>query len=207
MAGQTVIKKNALLLVLLLAGFGSSNLWAADTLGRFAVRNAGMVTCQDFVDEKAKHSAKFNLYMGWIDGYISAANQYTKDTYDLIPWGNTIFLSALLDNHCKKNPEQRFYVAVNKLTGAMLKQRLRTQSKMIEASYKGKKSYIYKSTLEKVQRYLQQKGLYENKVYGSFNADTRKALEAYQESHGLLVTGLPDQITLYKIFRAIAKQQ
>lgn len=183
-----------------------SDLWAADDAGRFAVRNAGMVTCRAFVDEKAKRSAEFNLYMGWIDGYISAANQFTKDTYDLVPWGNTIFLATLLESHCKKNPEQLFYVAVNKLAAALLKQRLRTQSELIGTSYRGKKTYIYKSILREVQGYLKKEKLYSSEPDGEFGPGTAKALEAYQKANGLAVTGLPDQITLYKIFTSLAKE-
>ncbi len=201
------MKKYVFFLISIFILTNTAGVWAADELGRFAVRNAGMVTCQSFVDEKVKKSAKFNLYMGWIDGYISAANQFTKDTYDLIPWGNTVFLAALLENHCKKNPEQRFYIAVNKLTGAMLQQRLKTQSKLIETSHKGKKSYIYRSTLQKVQEHLQNRDLYKGKVDGNFNTETRKSLESYQKSQNIAITGLPDQITLYKIFREIAAEE
>jgi hypothetical protein len=33
----------------------------ADSQGRFAIRNAGMMPCAKFLEEKAKHSAEFNL--------------------------------------------------------------------------------------------------------------------------------------------------
>jgi len=200
-----MMRKNIFFSILLFV-LSNTTLWAADSSGSFAVRNAGMATCQSFVDEKARPSARFNLYMGWIDGYISAANQFTKETYDLVPWGNTVFLAALIGNHCKENPEQRFYVAVNKLVSAMLDQRLKTQSELIETNYKGKKSYIYKSTLSEVQRYLKKEKLYSSKPDGAFGPGTRKALEAFQKSNGLAITGLPDQVTLYKIFREIAKK-
>lgn len=182
-----------------------TNSWAADSNGLFAVRNAGMVTCETFVTEKKQRSEKFGLYMGWIDGYISAANQFTPETFDLIPWGNTVFLATLLENHCTKKPKQPFYVAVNKLVSAMMSQRLLTRSEMIETSYKKKKTYLYKAVLIDVQKHLKTLHLYDAKPEGQFNTDTRKALEKYQKNNSLAVTGLPDQLTLYKIFRAIKK--
>ena len=97
---------NRLLIALTLSlTFVGAPAFAADSAGRFAVRNAGMATCQQFLDEKAAMSPKFNLYMGWIDGYISAANQFSKETFDFIPWGNSPFLATLVENYCKKKQE------------------------------------------------------------------------------------------------------
>jgi len=184
-----------------------SNAWAADKDGRFAVRNAGMVSCEMFVAEKKQDSTKFGLYMGWIDGYLSAANQFTPETFDLVPWGNTVFLAALLENHCTKNPEQKFYVAVNKLASAMMSQRLVAHSKMVKVSYKNNKTYIYQTILMDVQKHLKNIGLYTGNVQGEFNADTRSALEQFQKNNNLAVTGLPDQLTLYKLFRAMSSKK
>ncbi len=194
-----------LLALILFISLLHNSSWAADAKGRFAVRNAGMVDCATFVAEKKKRSSKFSLYMGWIDGYISAANQFTPDTFDLIPWGNTVFLATLLENHCAKNPEQPFYVAVNKLAAAMMPQRLQSHSEMVETKYKGKKTYIYKAVLLEVQKYLKKEKLYNGKADGSFGLETRRALEKFQQKKGLAVTGLPDQLTLYSLYREIKK--
>ncbi len=191
----------------LLLSLWHSALWSADDQGQFAVRNAGMASCQDFVNEKKRNSPKLNLYMGWIDGYLSAANQFTQKTYDLIPWGNTVFLATLLENHCSKNPEQRFYVAVNKLAGSMMKLRLPKQSKMVKTEYQGKKTYVYQAVLEIIQQFLRKNGLYSGEADGKFGPGTRKALQDFQKKNGLAVTGLPDQITLYKIFSDIKRGQ
>lgn len=195
--------RNVALFIAIFITLTSTPLKAADSKGSFAVRNAGMTTCQRFVDEKKKNSPVFNLYMGWIDGYISAANQYTADTYDLIPWGNTAFLATLLQNHCSKHPDQRFYVAVNQLAAAMLDQRLVTRSEMIETSNKGKKTHIYKSILLKVQLHLRELKMYTGKADGEYGPGTRSALEMFQKESGLAVTGLPDQLTLYKVFQKL----
>ena len=179
---------------------------AADAQGRFAVRNAGMMSCADFVKEKVPQTPKLGQYLGWLDGYLSAVNQYTPQTYDVIPWGNTLFLATLLENYCKKHPEERFYLAVNKLAASMLPQRLSEASELIRAKYKGNETFIYQATLARVQTYLQDKGYYKGKPDGQWNDNTRQALETYQKKRKLTVTGLPDQLTLYLIFKDLAGQ-
>ncbi|WP_421869376.1 peptidoglycan-binding domain-containing protein [Motiliproteus sp.] len=189
--------------LLLLFGFFSSTLaTAADSQGRFAVRNAGMVSCAKFIEEKSKNSPTFNLYMGWIDGYLSAANQFTDETFDLVPWGNTPFLAALLENHCRKNLNQRFYVAVNMLAGTLLEQRLTEHSDLVVAVNDEQKTYIYKKVLKQVQEQLQKAKHYTGAADGLFGDTTIAALESYQRQQGIKVTGLPDQVTLYKLLRS-----
>ncbi|RDE19790.1 peptidoglycan-binding protein [Motiliproteus coralliicola] len=187
----------------MLLGFFSSTLaTAADSQGRFAVRNAGMVSCEKFIEEKSKNSPTFNLYMGWIDGYLSAANQFTDETFDLVPWGNTPFLAALLENHCNKNLNQRFYIAVNMLAGTLLEQRLTEHSDLVVAANENQKTYIYKQVLKQVQQQLKQSQLYRGSIDGIFGNTTVAALEDYQRAQGIKVTGLPDQVTLYKLLRS-----
>ncbi len=183
-----------------------STAFAADKNGSFAVRSAGMMTCETFVQEKSERSKSLNLYMGWIDGYISAANQYTNDTFDLVPWGNTVLLATLLENHCKANPEQRFYIAVNQLVGTLMQERITEKTDFVETKHGENSTYLYQTILVQVQEKLIDKGLFKGNANGEFGDDTRLALEAYQKDNKLKVTGLPDQLTLYKIFGGIGKR-
>ena len=57
-----------------------------------------------------------------------------------------------------------------------------------------------------VQTKLQQAGLFKGSPDGQFNKATREAIEAYQTANSLRNTGLPDQLTLYKIFDGIGKK-
>ena len=195
--------RNALLVLCLLV---TQTVIAADKDGRFAVRSSGMMTCKDFVEAKTERSDKLNLYMGWIDGYISAANQFTNDTFDVVRWGNTVFLATLIENHCNREPEQRFYLAVNQLVGVLLQQRISKQTELIEASHDGNKTYLYDVVMRDLQEKLQQEGFFHGKPDGQYNDATRQALEAYQSENNLKLTGLPDQLTLYKLFEGIGKK-
>ena len=58
-----------------------------------------------------------------------------------------------------------------------------------------------------VQKHLKDIGLYTGNVQGEFNADTRSALEQFQKNNNLAMTGLPDQLTLYKLFRAMSSKK
>ncbi len=194
-----------LLLLIIILTLSSFNSLASDKDGRFAVRNAGMITCAKFVEEKNKRSTQYNIYVGWIDGFLSAANQFTKQTFDLVPWGNTAFLTTLLENHCKKNNEQLFYVAVNKLAASMMEQRLPVYSEHIKIEYNGKTTYVYQVILKKLQEVLKKEKFYKGKPDGLYGKGTRKAIEKFQKSNNLAVTGLPDQLTLYVVFLKLTK--
>ena len=178
---------------------------ASDSEGRFAVRNAGMVTCEKFIEEKNKKSPQFNLYMGWIDGYLSAANQFTEKTFDLVPWGNTVLLATLIENHCETNKDQHFYVAVNQLAAAMMKDRIIEHSELIKTEHDGNKTYVYQEVLMRMQKVLKKEKLYRGKPDGKYGQGTRKAIIEFQKSHKLAVTGLPDQLTLYYMFIKLPK--
>ncbi len=178
---------------------------AADAEGRFAVRGAGMMECRVFVEEKRQNTPKLNLYLGWIDGYVSAANQFSPDTFDRVPWGNTVYLATLVESYCKKHPGDRFYVAVGRLLENLAKQRLRTSSELVVAEHDGHRTHLYRSVLKAVQARLKEAGHYQGEPDGTYGPATRDALLAFQKEVGARQTGLPDQLTLYLIDRKLGK--
>ncbi|HHM04593.1 MAG TPA: hypothetical protein ENJ19_02475 [Gammaproteobacteria bacterium] len=187
------------MLVLAAPGF------AADSQGRFAVRNVGMLPCQKYLDAKANKDDSLGAFWAWMDGYISAANQFTPNTYDLAPWSGTVMLGAMLEGVCKKDPGQRFFLAVNHLAAATGVARLGEFSEMVVAEHKGEKTAVYKEVLKQVQTYLKSKGMYKGTPDGLYGPGTRKALEAYQRARGIKVTGLPEQVTLFSVMRDLAQ--
>jgi len=178
---------------------------AADAEGRFAVRGAGMVECRVFVEEKRRNTPKLSLYLGWIDGYVSAANQFSSDTFDRVPWGNTVYLATLVESYCNKHPGERFYVAVGRLLENLSKQRLRTSSELVNAEYGGHRTFLYRSVLKAVQARLKEAGHYQGEPDGTYGPATRDALLAFQKEVKTRQTGLPDQLTLYLIDRKLGK--
>ena len=145
--------------------------------------------------KKELHAA----FVGWLEGYLTATNRLAKNTYDLVAWQNRRILLALLQAHCKKNPDQRFYLAVRALTNALTPDRIRRQSRLIETEAGGKKVRIYRATLRRVQKALARRGLYAGRIDGRFGPNTRLGLEAFQQKEKLQLSGLPDQRTLFRL--------
>jgi len=59
---------------------------AADSQGRFATKGAGRVACSEHLKAAADRTEVFPRFLGWLEGYVSAINQFTPDTYDITPF-------------------------------------------------------------------------------------------------------------------------
>ena len=193
------------ILLILILSIGS--VYAADEKGKFAVRNAGMVSCEVFLKEsqKKEKSRAYNMYLGWIDGYISAANQFTNKTFDLAPWGNTPFYAVLLSKYCEKNPKDPFYIAVNKFIGSQVQNRLQTFSILVPVTNGKDTTHVYVGVLKAVQQILKNEKYYKGAVDGQFGPGTINALKKFQKANKLAETGLPDQLTLYIAYTKFLK--
>ena len=178
-----------------LAGFG------ADSNGRFAIKGAGAAYCERYAKARADKSPEYNLYSGWVSGYLTAVNQYSKNTFDVASWESVGLLLALLDGHCVRNPKDRFYKVVESMSVALVKNQLDERSPPVEVKVGERKLVIYEEVLRRVQKVLAKAGFYEGEPDGQFGPGTRKAIEAFQREKKLEVTGTPDQRTLLRLFR------
>ena len=57
----------------------SAQLRAVDDSGQFAMKGAGFLPCKVFVLEREKRSKIYYMIGGWIEGYLSAYNKYSKE--------------------------------------------------------------------------------------------------------------------------------
>ncbi len=182
----------------LLMGMVQSQAWAADSDGKFSVRSMGLATCSQYVEEKAKAEGKYAAFLGWMEGYLTATSQYAKDTYDVVPWGNAVYLGTMLAVHCKANPEQRFYVAVASLARAMQSNRIVSLSPVVEAKNGEHKTYLYKEVLERLQTWLKENKYYDGAIDGAYGNKMRDAIVKFQKTIGMDETGVPDQLLLHR---------
>lgn len=173
---------------------------AADSKGAYAIDGGGAAPCKAFTESRrAADENAADLFAGWVDGYLTAANKNRPDTFDMTPWQTTDLLLTLLARYCDLYPEDRFEIAVNNMLNALHPTRLTEKSDKIIAGAKAKGVPVYRETLRGVQKSLSEKGFYSGPMDGNYGEALNKALMAFQEKNGLKVTGLPEQETLYRL--------
>ena len=169
--------------------------------GKFAVRDAGRATCERYVAARSERAALYGMFLGWIAGFVTAYNSLAEDTLDLAPWQTTELLAGFLDNHCKKNPQISFALAVNTLVNSLKATRLQGGPEKVEAKSGGRSITVYRAIMRRAQQRLAERGFYEGAIDGLYGKGSRDAFEAFQSGKGIAVTGLPDQETLFHLFR------
>lgn len=183
----------------LLAANCATQALAADAKGDFAIDGGGGRQCSAFTEAAKKRNTDYFLYAGWVEGYISATNQYAKDTYDITPWQTTELLLAALGQYCAKNPKQPFVVAVNSMLGVLRPDRLQSKSELIMIQTDKGAVALYKAMIETIQRKLADQKLYAGAKDGSFTPGLKDALRDFQVKSNLPASGFPDQLTLNKL--------
>ena len=173
----------------------------ADESGRFAVKGAGLASCRDYTRARAEQSSLVYSMLGWLDGYVTAYNQLSPSTFDVAAWESADLFARILDSHCEKHPDDGFVTVVRAIVTEIADDRLQENSPLISVRNGQQGLLIYQETLRRVQKELARRGQYQGGIDGQFGSQTRAALEAFQAEQGLAVSGLPDQVTLWKLFR------
>ncbi|MBL29283.1 MAG: hypothetical protein CMM50_17265 [Rhodospirillaceae bacterium] len=173
---------------------------AADHEDNFSVKGAGLADCRTYVEARDQRSQAYFQFGGWINGYFSALNQTSEETYDLVPWQSTEFLAAALYNWCANRPDQRFINAAAALANRLKEQRLTERSEFVEVETEGKSVRIFRGVIRQAQNRLAELGYFVGPATGSFDDATRDALRAFQAAESLEKTGLPDEATLLRLF-------
>jgi hypothetical protein len=174
---------------------------AADDQERFAIRGAGVLDCKSYLEEVERKGNTYYMLGGWIDGYLTAYNQYEPDTYDGTSFETTELLAAVIATHCQSNPEHRVYAIVASLLREIHEERIQSQSDPVVIKVGDKQTALYQTTLRRVQQRLADLGHYGGSVDGQFGDGTSDALKAFQEKAGLEATGFPDQTSLWQLLR------
>lgn len=182
------------------AGVWGGSALAVDASGKFASKGVGRSSCKEFVQVVDNKDGKALIYAGWIDGYISASNLYVRETYDLLPWQGSAVIFSSLGKFCRENPELDFQRAVIVMVRTLHEQRVVEQSAVVEIPVGDKMFRLYSDTLRRTQERLAELGHYTVPPSGTYDRDTKWALEAYQRAKSLPITGLPDQPTLTALF-------
>ena len=175
---------------------------AADQNGLFAIRGAGLLTCLTYVQEREAASDAYVMIGGWLDGYVTAINELSLETFDVTPYVSTELLTALIDRHCKDNPGDILFAVTNTLLAKLFDERLKSSSVYVDVRISLEQMRLYTDTIERIQTSLAAKGLLYIEATGQWNLATQNALARYQESIGMNGSGFPDQATLWSLLRS-----
>lgn len=174
---------------------------AEDESGTFAVEGIGQTRCSDYVQAREKRGQRYFNYGGWIDGYLTAYNHHTADTYDITPFENIDLLATVLGRFCQRHPEVPFFQAIASMVEELKPHRLRERGEPVTVEADGKEVTVYRIVIARVQDALSTSGYYDGAIDGAYGPKTREAIEAFQADRGLPQTGLPDQVTLLRLLR------
>lgn len=174
---------------------------AADAEGQFAVRGAGLMTCEIYTHERAAGSPAYLVSAAWVDGYITATNQHLAATYDVMPFESTELLAEVIDRHCAEHPSHRVFPVIQSLVAKLFRDRLQTRSDKVDVAQGERQVSLYVDIVERMQSRLRDQDRYQGAITGAFDSATRVALMAYQQSIGFEPTGFPDQATLWRLLR------
>ena len=172
---------------------------AADSRGRFSVKGVGTATCQQYVDAAKGQDTSLLLFAGYLAGYVTAYNQLTEDTFDVLPWQDTETLLAMLEVYCNKHPETNFAAVAGLLMKVFQPKRLNAAADIVEIPGTERPMRVYKETVNRIQRRLTDLGHYSGPVTGAWDSTTQAALQKFQKDRKLPESGLPDQQTLFAL--------
>lgn len=173
---------------------------AENASGKFAVEGAGQLSCAVFTaSRKDKGSAEYQRLIGFVEGYLSAANRYEPNTFDLSPWHNAAAFDLILDKHCGENPEDSVVGVMQKMVGALRPVRVAEYSPMVEVGSGENRAVVYRTILQRAQAALRQRGYYQGDEDGTYSPELRDALLAFQKRADLFETGVPDPATLWTL--------
>jgi hypothetical protein len=168
--------------------------------GQFAVEGSGRLDCAAFVAARTdKGSAEYQRLIGFVEGYLSAANRYEPNTFDLSPWHNAAAFDLILEKHCSENQGDTIVSVVQKMVGAFRPVRVAEFSPLVEVGAGEKRAFVYQAILKRAQAALGARGLYHGAEDGVFSPQMRDALLAFQRSADLYETGVPDPATLWTL--------
>lgn len=174
---------------------------AADASGNFAMKGAGFLPCKVYVAEREKKSRVYYMIGGWVEGFLSAHNKYSFDTYDVLSFESLELVLSVMQNHCQSNPADRLYAVLNSIVLKITPDRLEKESPRVEFKVGDRTGVLYRETIRRMQAELTRLGLYKDEVDGRFTDATSAALIAFQSDLEFETSGFPDQATLWRLFR------
>lgn len=167
---------------------------------QFAVEAFGRVSCPEFMSlRQNRSSADYARVMGFVSGYLTAANRYENDTFDLTPWHNAFAFDLILEKHCTEHRTDTLVSILQRMVSSLRPIRVARYSDLVTLSAGGNSVVVYETVLRRTQTYLKVAGLFTGDVDGKDSPKFREAVRAFQQRKRLPPTGLPDPATLWTL--------
>ena len=187
--------------VLVLASLATSAARAADDQGRFAGHGWAAGRCEALASAVAdEESVDRPLFVGWIAGYLTGANVYKADTFDIAPLAPPQIVANIVLQQCERNPDAAVVEVMVAVVEELSKQRLRSGRPVLDLSHDGQSVRVHQEIFRRTQGALKELGFYEGAIDGAYGPQSRRALTRFQEARGLQPSGLPDEPTLVELF-------
>jgi hypothetical protein len=165
-----------------------------------AVEGLGLRSCAEVTAARTDNPEAYQSFGTWLSGFLTAANAFEDNTFDLTPWQTIEVSTAQVARYCQSKPDHRMAQAVAAYLAYLRPNRLQERSEMISLRNGEQAVFIYQEMLERVRDKLRETGDLDADQGDAFDAAFGKALLAYQGKNSIPGTGLPDTPTLLKMF-------
>lgn len=177
-------------------------LWPTDARAEtkdheFALEESGRATCVMYSRARNGSPQATARYIGFIEGYLTAANRYEPNTFDLTPWHTPEAFALILDEHCAKNPDEPLAMVAQRIVVAMMPMRLADKSDLVKIGEGSHQTTVYQRIIWRAQDELARRGLYRGKLDGADSPEFRSAVSQFQQLARLDPSGVPDVATLW----------
>lgn len=174
---------------------------AADAEGRFAGHGWAAGRCEALVTAIGDaESVDRPLFVGWVAGYLTAANVYKDDTFDIAPLSPPEVVANIILQQCNRNPDAAVVEVMVAISEELSKQRLRSGRPVLDLSHDGRSMRIHQEVFRRSQAALKELGFYDGAIDGAYGPQSRAAITRFQEARGIETSGLPDDRTLRELF-------
>ena len=116
---------------------------AASVSGEFAAKGPGRAPCSEFMDAKSSDRPEYRQYLAFFEGFLSAANRYEPETFDLAPWHNAAAIGMIVEQYCKANTADSLAVVGTRLAEAFKPIRLASPSPLVEVGEGANRAVLY----------------------------------------------------------------
>lgn len=165
-----------------------------------AVESLGVRPCTELIEARDADKTLYAAFGVWIGGYLTAANAYEADTFDLTPWQPVELATAQITIACKQQETATIAAVTASYVKYLKDGRLTESSPLIRLRAGDRAMFIYRSVLRDVRTKLEANGASITDPAGEYGNSFGQAMLAYQRENSLPQSGLPDTLTLTRLF-------